>query len=415
MVLMALLFMLGGSSAVPMPFPLPANFSFGWCGLDPTVLPGTCTTSVRLASKVSVSCSTKPGCAPNCEKSVLFQGAFARYEARLGGGGEAFPAAAIEQPERAVGKSKVNNWWRLNNTNCNLHDVRNVSCATLTISQCQAKCEASPDCGAFLFYSKTGRMAIKDTTCWGDIGPLPASDYGDDLFIMRPTPQPKPRPSNSIVLSAVEVCVAAASSEDLGPATDESYSLSVPAASAEVTAMINAPTFFGALHGLETLTQLVDIRVGKGGVRTIPSAPVEVHDKPRFSFRGLMIDSGRHFLPLAHVKRVVEAASQVKLNVIHWHITDASSFPSCSDKFPTLCADGAYPNSYSAGPTSGSSPSRNVSKAVYTTAELRDVVAFAKGYGVRIQPEWDMPGEWPSVDSVLDSVLDPYNVWLALT
>jgi hexosaminidase len=101
----------------------------------------------------------------------------------------------------------------------------------------------------------------------------------------------------------------------------------------------------------------------------------------------VITNSGRHFLPLSHVKKTVVAASMVKLNVIHWHIVDAESFASCSDQFPGLCAEGAYPNS-----KDSSSPSRNVTKAIYTTAELRALVAFAKSHGVRIMPEWDMPG-----------------------
>jgi N-acetyl-beta-hexosaminidase len=70
---------------------------------------------------------------------------------------------------------------------------------------------------------------------------------------------------------------------------------------------------------------------------------------------------------------------------------DSSSFPSCSDLFPSLCQAGAYPNSYSAAVNVGS-PSRGVPKALYTTAELRDVVQFATSRGVRVMPEWDMPG-----------------------
>lgn len=89
-----------------------------------------------------------------------------------------------------------------------------------------------------------------------------------------------------------------------------------------------------------------------------------------------MIDSGRHFLPLTHVKHVIEAAAMVKLNVIHWHLVDAQSFATCSDTYPTLCAKGAYPNAYSAA--TGQSPARNVTKAAYTPEELRDVVTFAK-------------------------------------
>ena len=63
----------------------------------------------------------------------------------------------------------------------------------------------------------------------------------------------------------------------------------------------------------------------------------------------------------------------------------------CGVRYPALCEDGAYPNTYSANDYDAS-PSRNVSKAVYTPAQLRELVAFAKSYGIRIQPEWDMPG-----------------------
>ena len=82
------------------------------------------------------------------------------------------------------------------------------------------------------------------------------------------------------------------------------------------TATVKAETIFGAMHGLESLTQLLDVRVGPGGAKVIPSAPVEISDAPRFSFRGVMIDSGRHFLPISHIKHVIEGAAMVKLNVI---------------------------------------------------------------------------------------------------
>ena len=228
---------------------------------------------------------------------------------------------------------------------------------------------------------------------------------------MRDIPEPAPLPAAGGKLSSVEVCLASPS-EDLGPETDESYSLSVSASDGDTPAVVRAPNIFGAMHGLESLTQLIDVRVGAGDVTMIPSAPVVIHDKPRFAFRGLMIDSGRHFLPISHVKKTVVAASMAKLNVIHWHLVDAQSFASCSELFPALCAEGAYPNKYSAD-VDRSSPTRNVTKAKYTPAELRDLVAFAKTYGVRIQPEWDMPGHgsWgygmPSlVTSACTSALD---------
>ena len=144
------------------------------------------------------------------------------------------------------------------------------------------------------------------------------------------------------------------------------------------------------MHGLETLTQLLDVRAGHGAPRTIPSAPVSISDRPRFPFRGLMIDSGRHFLSVDAVKRAVNAAAMAKLNVIHWHLVDAQSFATCSKTYPLLCTGGAYPNNISAA--QGDSPSTGVPKASYSPEDLAGVVAFAKTRGVRIQPEWDVPG-----------------------
>ena len=73
---------------------------------------------------------------------------------------------------------------------------------------------------------------------------------------------------------------------------------------------MHAPTIFGARHGLETLVQLLDLRTAHRPLQ-LRSAPVAIDDEPRFGFRGLMIDSARHFLPVAHVKHVVAAAAQV--------------------------------------------------------------------------------------------------------
>eukprot|EP00911_Craspedida_sp_UC1_P002272 UC1_evm1s1724 len=214
---------------------------------------------------------------------------------------------------------------------------------------------------------------------------------GDNLYVRRPIPQPKPGAAPG-VLSAVEVCLTS-TSETLGPDTDESYALSIPADDVTV-ARVRANTVYGAMHALESLTQLVDVRVGKGGVLSIPVAPVNVSDAPQYPYRGLMIDTARHFLPLAHIRHVIEAASMVKLSVLHIHFTDAQSFPTCSALYPSLCTAGAYPNTYSTSTANTESPARNVSKAAtsYTLDELRDLVAFAKSHGIRIQPEWDMPG-----------------------
>ena len=99
-------------------------------------------------------------------------------------------------------------------------------------------------------------------------------------------------------------------------------------------------------------------------VRTFPFFPSVVVGG---SDRGLMIDSGRHYLPVAHVKHTIAAAAMVKLNVIHWHLVDSVSFASCSKAYPQLCQAGGYPN---AGSEGAGGPFAGVPKAVYGNFDI---------------------------------------------
>ncbi len=145
---------------------------------------------------------------------------------------------------------------------------------------------------------------------------------------------------------------------------DESYTLSIAADGAK----IEASTPLGAMHGLQTFLQLVE--VSPDGF----AAPaVTIQDKPRFPWRGLMIDVGRHFIPLDLLKRNLDGLEAVKMNVFHWHLSEDQGFRAESKKFPklhTLGSDGLY----------------------YTQEEIRDLIAYARDRGIRIVPEFDMPG-----------------------
>ena len=100
---------------------------------------------------------------------------------------------------------------------------------------------------------------------------------------------------------------------------------------------------------------------------------VSIDDSPRFPWRGLMIDAGRHFIPLDVLKRNLDGMAAVKLNVFHWHLSENQGFRIESKKFPKLQemgSDGLY----------------------YTQAEVRDLIAYARERGIRVVPEFDMPG-----------------------
>lgn len=203
--------------------------------------------------------------------------------------------------------------------------------------------------------------------------------------IVQPTRDAK---ATGTIIPAVDVCVSSAV-DRLGPTTNESYSLTVPDDGSPGT--IVAATAYGAMYAMETFVQLISLRytLQFGGQTPPPGiqsnisfdeglivvAPVTIKDAPRYSYRGLMIDTSRHFLPVAFLKRVIDGLAQSKLNVLHWHLIDTEAFPVGSDTFPELAAKGAWDGS-----------------AIYSPTDLREVVAYAADRGVRVMPEFDMPG-----------------------
>ena len=145
---------------------------------------------------------------------------------------------------------------------------------------------------------------------------------------------------------------------------DESYALEV----ANTGATLTAPNPLGVLRGMQTFLQL--IRQDKDG---FVLDTVTIRDKPRFPWRGLMLDSSRHFQPMPQVLQELDAMEMVKLNVFHWHLSDDQGFRAESHRYPKLQemgSDGRF----------------------YTQAEMRAVVAYARDRGIRVVPEFDMPG-----------------------
>src|SRR5262249_41664083 len=150
------------------------------------------------------------------------------------------------------------------------------------------------------------------------------------------------------------------------PAVDENetYQLEVTDRQAQLT----APTVVGALRGLETFLQLLSS--DRDGFY-LPA--VKIQDWPRFQWRGLLIDVARHYEPMEVLKRNLDAMAAVKLNVFHWHLTENQGFRIESKKFPKLHqmgSDGLF----------------------YTQDQAREIIAYAAERGIRVIPEFDMPG-----------------------
>lgn len=164
--------------------------------------------------------------------------------------------------------------------------------------------------------------------------------------------------------AGVVVDVRSKDAEVQGIDEDESYSLTVSPSSVH----LEAATSTGAMRGLETLLQLVQVQKGSF---VIPA--VEIKDAPRFRWRGLMIDCSRHFEPIDVLKRNIDAMAAVKLNVFHWHLMDDQGVRIESKRFPKLTelgSDGKF----------------------YTQEQARELVAYARARGIRVVPEFEMPG-----------------------
>jgi hexosaminidase len=160
-------------------------------------------------------------------------------------------------------------------------------------------------------------------------------------------------------------CAAAAVPKYPSLQDDESYRLDVTPSGAT----LSAPAGAGALHGLATFEQLTgeDLRV----------PAVHIEDRPRFPWRGLMLDVSRHWMPLDVVKRELDAMAAVKLNVFHWHLSDDQGFRVESKRYPRFqerASDGHF----------------------YTQADIREAVDYARDLGIRVIPEFDIPGHTQS-------------------
>jgi hexosaminidase len=179
---------------------------------------------------------------------------------------------------------------------------------------------------------------------------------GHETGILRWSPQAASRAAFVVDIKGPSAAV-----QQVGE--DESYHL-------EVTpdhVLLRAANPLGALHGLQTFLQ---------AVHTTPVgfvvSKMTIDDAPRFPWRGLMIDSGRHFMPPAIIKQNLDAMEAVKLNVLHWHVSEDQGFRIESKVFPKLQgmgSDGMF----------------------YTQDQVRDIVAYARDRGIRVYPEFEMP------------------------
>jgi len=161
----------------------------------------------------------------------------------------------------------------------------------------------------------------------------------------------------------------------------EGYALDVDAHGVRIVSRDDA----GLFHGVITLWQLMTPDALHGAVQV----PVlHIRDQPRFVWRGLMLDSARHFQSVAEIERLLDQMAQHKLNVFHWHLTDDQGWRIQIKRYPELTRIGAWRTPPDAG--HDGEPERY--GGFYTQEQIRQIVAYAAARHITVVPEIDMPG-----------------------
>ena len=179
------------------------------------------------------------------------------------------------------------------------------------------------------------------------------------------------RPRSGLSCTTVTVAVEN-SALPLTLGVDESYQLVL----GPTGCTLRAPTTWGALHGLESLSQVLWAASVSDYNYTWPAiAALEMQDWPRFPYRGLLVDPARRYLPISVLQTMIDGLAYDKLNVLHLHLTDDQSFPLVLPSHPEMAAQGAFHPGLT-----------------YSPAQVASLVAYAQDRGVLLVPELDTPG-----------------------
>lgn len=165
---------------------------------------------------------------------------------------------------------------------------------------------------------------------------------------------------------------------------DEAYRLTVN--NKQVTIAASTPT--GVFYGIQTLRKSLPVQTNGADI-TLPA--VDVADAPRFGYRGMMLDCGRHFFPVSFVKKFIDILAMHNMNVFHWHLTEDQGWRLEIKSHPELTAK----SSMRSGTVIGHNATVDDSiphGGFYTQQEARDIVEYARQRHITVIPEIDMPG-----------------------
>ncbi|XP_063898325.1 probable beta-hexosaminidase fdl [Helicoverpa armigera] len=155
--------------------------------------------------------------------------------------------------------------------------------------------------------------------------------------------------------------------------TEESYTIKIETLNNQVSMKLFAASFCGMRHALETLSQLILLDQTTGNLITLSNMVIK--DAPSYKYRGLMLDTGRNYIPVPDIMRTIDAMASCKLNTFHWRISDVASFPLYLPAVPQLFEYGSYSKHH-----------------VYTKEDVKAVVKRAGVRGIRVLLEVAAPG-----------------------
>ncbi len=242
-----------------------------------------------------------------------------------------------------------------------------------------AQVESYTDSGSFVGYVKPNELEFigSDLSIKNQVIAPAILRFQDALYRFPDFKEDyKVNPENADLFQIKTINIQVRSSDtSLYHGVDESYKVRVD--DLLPVATLESETIFGALHALETMAQILEFGWMEGDepVYLIHSIPLTIVDAPAFSFRGLLIDTGRHFLPMSLILDTLWTMSMNKMNILHWHIVDEQYFPYRMETYPEISEKGSY------------HPRR-----VYTTDDIQLVIEEAYKLGIRVIPEFDLPG-----------------------
>lgn len=193
----------------------------------------------------------------------------------------------------------------------------------------------------------------------------------------------------------------------LGLANDnpEAYQLKVDANQV----VINSPSEAGVFYGIQTLRKAVDVVEGSN----VELPAVEINDQPRFGYRGMMLDVGRHFFSMDEIKTYIDMMALHNINRFHWHLSEDQGWRIEIKKYPKLTEIGSMRKETVIGHNTGKYDGKPYG-GFYTQEQAKEIVAYAAERYITVIPEIDLPGHMQAALAAypeLGCTGGPYEVW----